>query len=139
PGTISTVSGGVDLVVLGEGFVSGAVVLFNGMARPTTFISATELSVAIPGSDLQQAGTALISVVNPAPGGGASNTADLTITNPDPVISNLNPSSVVFGSPAFTLIVHGTGFTQGSVVHWNGSPRETSYLGIDQLRAEIPA
>ena len=41
------------LTVNGTGFVSGAsVVRFNGSARPTTFVNSTQLTAAIPASDL---------------------------------------------------------------------------------------
>ncbi len=63
---------GFDLTVDGTGFVYGSVVRWNGADRPTTFVSPTRLTAAIPASDIAAAGNALVTVFSPAPGGGAS-------------------------------------------------------------------
>jgi hypothetical protein len=60
------------LTVNGTGFAPGAVVNWNGSARTTTFVSATQLTAAISSSDLGTVGTAKITVTSPAAGGGAS-------------------------------------------------------------------
>ncbi len=69
----------------GSVFVNGAVVRWNGAARPTTFVSDTQLTAAIPATDLAAAGTASVTVFNPAPGGGESGAATFTINASDPV------------------------------------------------------
>ena len=61
------------LTVTGTGFVSGATVNWNGSPRTTTFVSSHKLQAAITAADVAQAGTASVTVVNPSPGGGASN------------------------------------------------------------------
>ena len=58
--------------VLGSGFIAGSQAQWNGQARPTTLVSETELAVTIAPSDYSR-GSAAITVVNPSPGGGASN------------------------------------------------------------------
>jgi hypothetical protein len=55
------------LRVNGTGFVAGATVNWNGSGLPTSFISSSQLTAVVPASDLAQAGTASISVSNPAP------------------------------------------------------------------------
>src|SRR6185295_10089018 len=47
--------------------------------RTTTFVSSTQLTAAIPASDIANVGTASVTVVNPAPGGGTSNALTFTI------------------------------------------------------------
>src|SRR5262249_6583295 len=108
----SAVAGGAafTLVVSGSGFVSGSAVRWNGSNRSTTFISNTQLSASIPASDIANAGTAAVTVFNPAPGGGASGAATFTVVNPVPAITSLNPSSATTGSAAFTLAIQGSGF-----------------------------
>jgi hypothetical protein len=64
-------SGGL-LIVTGQDFVYGAVVLWNGEARPTHFISSTELQVDLAAADLAYGRTVGVSVVNPGPGGGVA-------------------------------------------------------------------
>src|SRR3970282_2230101 len=127
------------LTVNGTNFVSGSVVRWNGSDRTTTFLSSTQLTAAIPASDLATAGTAQVTVFNPAPGGGTSNATPFTINNPVPTITSLAPSSALAGDPAFTLTVNGTNFVSGSVVRWNGSDRTTTFLSSTQLTAAIPA
>jgi len=51
----------------------------------------------------------------------------------------LLPTTVAPGVPGFTLAVNGTGFAQGSVVNWNGSPRATTFVNPSQLSATILA
>jgi len=67
------------LTVNGTNFVSTSVVKFNGKTEPTTFVSATQITAAIPASDVASAGTAAVTVNNPSPGGGPSNISNFTI------------------------------------------------------------
>ena len=64
---------GFTLTVNGVGFVSGAVVYWNGGARLTTFVSSSQLTATIFAADISAPGTASITVRNPSPGGGLSN------------------------------------------------------------------
>src|SRR5438094_118418 len=66
-------STGFTLTVNGTGFVSGAVVKWNGNVRTTTFISKSRLTASILSTDVAKASTASVTVVNPSPGGGSSN------------------------------------------------------------------
>ena len=127
------------LTVNGSNFVSGSVVQWNGTVRTTTFVSATQLTAAIPASDIAAAGTAQVTVANP--GGGTSNALTFTINTgtPAPSLTTLSPNSRTAGGPAFTLTVNGSNFVSGSVVQWNGSARTTTFVNGTQLTAAIPA
>lgn len=63
------------LTVNGTGFVSGATVYWNGNARTTIFVSPSQVTASINAADVATAGTAVVKVGNPAPGGGISNAA----------------------------------------------------------------
>lgn len=66
------------LTVTGSDFAPGATVKWNGADRETTYISPNTLTAEIPAGDLQ--GTeAQITVFNPSPGGGSSETLKFTI------------------------------------------------------------
>jgi hypothetical protein len=55
-----------------------------------------------------------------------------------PTITTLAPSTVQRGGPSFTLAITGTGFINGaSVVQWNGSPRQTTFVSSTRLNATI--
>ena len=141
PATATAGGATFTLTVTGSGFVNGAVVRWNGANRPTTFVSDTQLTAAIPATDIATAGTASVTVFNPAPGGGASNSLTFTInaSNPAPAISSLAPAAATAGGAAFTLTVTGSGFVNGAVVRWNGANRPTTFVSTTQLTATISA
>jgi hypothetical protein len=56
-----------------------------------------------------------------------------------PNIQALAPNSMASGKPGFTLTINGGGFTAGSVVYWNASPRNTTFVTGNQLSAQISA
>jgi hypothetical protein len=78
-------SGAFTLTVRGANFVSGAVVNWNGSARNTTYIFAGELQAQITAADVASAGSALITVTNPPPGGGLSSSSYGTVEIHQPV------------------------------------------------------
>jgi hypothetical protein len=92
--TSATVGGPVfTLTVNGTGFVSGSVVQWNGANRTTTFRSATQLTAAIAASYVATPGSASVTVVNPAPGGGISNAQTFAI------VSSVSSTTVTFDNP----------------------------------------
>ena len=130
---------GFTLTASGTGFVPGAVMQWNGAARTTTFVSNTQLTAAIPASDIASVGTAQVTVVNPTPGGGTSLAVAFPILNPAPIVSWLSPPMVNAGSAAFELTVHGSQFLAAATVQWNGNDRATTYVSATELRAAIAA
>lgn len=80
PAAVAPGGAAFTLSVNGTGFVSRSVVNWNGSARTTTFVSNSKLTTSISASDIANAGTASVTVINPAPGGGSSNVAFLPIT-----------------------------------------------------------
>jgi len=132
---------GFTLTVTGTNFINGSVVRWNGADRATTFVSATQLTASVTAADIATAGTAQVTVFNPAPGGGTSSAVTFTVTapNPAPAVTSLSPTSAVASSAAFNLTVNGTGFISGSVVRWNGGDRATTFVSATQLTASITA
>jgi sugar lactone lactonase YvrE len=134
------VSRAFTLLVNGTGFTPDSQVQWNGSARPTMFVSNTQLTAAIPASDLTAVGTAQVRIVNPAPGGGISNSLPLLINQPLlPSLSELNPSTVIRGSAGLRLQAIGANFTPNAVVSFNGQPRVTTYINAETLEADILA
>ena len=134
-------SSGVTLTINGTGFRPGSVAHWNGVAQPTTFITANQLITQIQSPDLSKVGAALLAVVTPAPGGGASNARAIAIKQPNPLptLAGLSPNSIEVGHEDFSVTVNGSDFVPGAVVHWNGSPRPTTYVSPNQLSVQIPA
>jgi YVTN family beta-propeller protein len=85
------------MLVGGQNFAASSVVRWNGSDQPTTLVSnsgGTQLTAQISASDIAEAGTAAITVFNPAPGGGSSNSLPFTI-NPgavDPLSIDVDPA-----------------------------------------------
>jgi hypothetical protein len=81
----SVFSGGGDftLTINGSGFITSSVVNVSvgnsSGPRPTTFVSPSQLTVQITSSDIANSGQIGISVTNPKPGGGTSNSATLNV------------------------------------------------------------
>lgn len=142
PSVTSAGGAAFTLTVNGSNFVNGAEVRWNGAARTTTFVSANQLTAAIPAADIAVGGTVNVSVFNPPPGGGASATVSFTALNPIPVISSLSPSSAdaTLGAPGgLTLTVNGSNFVSGSIVQWKSVGRPTTFVSATQLTADISA
>ena len=142
PSAIAAGSASFSMIVTGTGFVSSSVVNFNGAAKTTTFNSATQLTATILAADVAAAGTPGVTVTNPTPGGGTSNSLTFTVSsapNPVPAITSLAPGNVSAGSGAFTLTVNGSNFVSNSVVQWNGSARTTTFVSSTRLTAAITA
>jgi len=71
--------GAVVLTVTGSDFIDGSVVRWNGSDRPTRFINSKELQADIPLDNLERAGAVQVTVFNPDPGGGTSESATFII------------------------------------------------------------
>ena len=82
------------ITVNGSGFEANSVVMYNGAARPTTFVNGTTLQVALTAADLQSYGSGQISVNNPGPGGSNTTPTELVIAATMPTILSVSPSSV---------------------------------------------
>jgi hypothetical protein len=128
-----------NLTVDGTNFVTESVVHWDGAARPTTFISNTQLTAEIAADDVSSGGTVDVRVVNPLAQGGTSAAETFTVTNPAPVVTSMNPITATAGGPAFTLTVNGEQFVDDSTILWDGSARPTSFVSTTQLTTTIAA
>ncbi|HEY1014002.1 MAG TPA: choice-of-anchor D domain-containing protein [Herpetosiphonaceae bacterium] len=72
-------SNDLTIRVQGTQFTEDSVVYWDGEARPTDFVSATELRVVASAADLAEAGSLVVTVRTPAPGGGQSNGENFTV------------------------------------------------------------
>jgi hypothetical protein len=105
------------LTVNGSGFVAGSVVRWNGAGRPTTFVSAAQVTAAISAADIAAPGTPTVTVFNPAPGGGLSNSLTFTINPPPPTvtITASTPTATEAGASPGAFTVSRTGSTTAAL------------------------
>ncbi|MBZ5658861.1 MAG: hypothetical protein LAO08_00500 [Acidobacteriia bacterium] len=156
---------GITLTVNGTNFVNSSTVngvavgastvFWNGAARPTTFVNATQLTAQITASDTAFSGTATVSVSNPAASAspGTSNSLPFTMTTPAPLaapgVPTLSQTSAAVGSPALTLILAGNNILPCSVAQWVSvsnatTPLATTYIpgtagGAASLSVTLPS
>jgi hypothetical protein len=125
------------ITVNGTNFVSGITLAVNGSLRTTTYVSATQLTASLTADDFVSAAPLLLNAVNPQPGGGASGTIALVVTNPAPTIASVSPSELKAGSPATTVNVVGTGFIAGTGVLVNGAARPATVISAIAMKVAL--
>jgi len=64
---------------------------------------------------------------------------EVIVSESSPTIASLSPVSTTVGNPGFPLTVNGSGFVEGSTVHWDGAARATTFVSDTQLTAAIAA
>lgn len=124
PAGAVTGSGAVNVTIAGANFVPTSVARFDGADRVTTYVSATELTVALIASDTDTGGFYDIDVVNPPAGGGTSGTLPFTVGDQPSVVyvdDNYTVGSAgghVWAFDAFTNINQAiTAVTNGGTVN----------------------
>ncbi len=86
PTSVAPHSSGFTLTVKGTGFVPSSVVRWNGSALATTYVSSQSLTAKVPASFLVNPSSAQVTVLNPAPGGGSSNSVSFAVTKATPSV-----------------------------------------------------
>ncbi len=115
PNGIAASSAAFTLTVTGTNFINASAVRWNGSDRSTTFVSNTRLTAAITVADVASAGAANVTVFNPAPGGGASNTLSFTVVNCTYTIAPTSQSFNPFGGAGSVSV------TAGNVCNWTAT------------------
>jgi trimeric autotransporter adhesin len=130
------------ITVTGNTFIPASVLKVNGTTRTSTYVNSTTLAFVASAAEQASLGTFAVTVTNPAPGGGTSPVAVLTIgtPSPTPVISSISPNPLYTGSPDTQITLLGSGFTQDSTVQWNGAYLVVSgFANAYNLIATVPA
>jgi len=127
------------LTVTGTKFLTGSVVRWNGADRPTTYVSATQLTAVIPAPDVASPGTKGVTVFNPAPGGGTSNakpfivkrTTQTTLTHS---LSTINGNRyVTLKAQVLDTLTGQPLFTTGSPYYYVQFYLDGSYIGMSRI------
>ena len=107
-----------NLTINGTGFLSNSTVTYKGITHAPTFVTATQLTIALTSADLATAGSFPIVVTNPLPGGGASNAVNFTVASGSTGSVSISPTTVTVpegGYQTFTATVSGGGSVNWSV------------------------
>jgi hypothetical protein len=151
---------GFTITANGSGFVTGALILWNGKALTTTLVSSNQLTAPVPASDVATAGTVQVAVQIPGSAqSGSSNVNNTTTTEisnivlftinaasgTPPSITSLSASTTSAASTpycstqGFTLTVTGTNFTSDAIVNWNGTAQPSTFVSATQMTASVAA
>ncbi len=137
PSTVNAGGPGFTLTINGSGFIPVSTV--NGVpGATTTYVNATQLTVAVPAAAIAAPGSLPIQVANPGPI-FSPQPVNLTVQVAAPVLTAIAPASVTAGGADVTLTATGSGFTANSKVVWNGTTLATSFVSATQLTALVPA
>lgn len=120
--------------VLGKNFVQQSSIIFQGGAQPTTYVSATELTVTLSLTSLNPA-TYQLWVSNPD--GQNSNKVAFVVEAPQgPQITSLLPKEGQTNTTV-SVIVNGARFSTGAVVNFNGKTLKVTYLNASTLGVSL--
>ncbi|MBI5563408.1 MAG: beta-propeller fold lactonase family protein, partial [Chloroflexi bacterium] len=149
PGALAG-SGPITVEVQGDNFAANTIVLFNGAARTTTFVSSQLLRAQLLAADVAQPGLGAITVQNstlvsgPSLPDATSQSGPIAIDveyphfNPMPGITQISPASgrALDLVPVSQIIVTITGnnFLPESKVLWNDAEVSTQYVNANTLR-----
>lgn len=86
-----------------------------------------------------KAGIFGVTVTNPVPSGGISNSFAFTVNNPVPSISTIDPSQAMAGTPGLDVNVFGTGFTGDTTLFINGIARAYTPVSATKLQVTLTA
>src|SRR5258708_13376996 len=86
-------SAAFTLTVNGNDFVPSSTINWNGTMLAVSYVNTSQITAQIPPTAIPSSGSAPVEVINPAPGGGNSNTAmfDISADNPLPPIASPSP------------------------------------------------
>lgn len=116
PTTAIRLSSDTTLTISGSGFVHQSTVLLGTSSLAPSSYTATEITLTIPESAVQKTGRLNVGVVNPGPGGGTSNTMEITVANPKPQLSYASPAGTSVRTTSLTVVLNGSGFNDETTV-----------------------
>lgn len=136
----STTSGstGFTLTLNGVGFTAGSTANFNGAAIPTTFVSATQLTAAVPTSAIASPTVAVVTV------SGSTSMLNFSIEGPVPILQCVSvagcnpPVTTVKTGANVTLTVTGSNFNPNTEVIWTPATGSGTNLFVSTALAQLP-
>ena len=132
----TTIGVGQVLTIVGLNFARGSAVSIGGVKAATSVISDKELSAVVP-LDLP-IGPSRVVVTNPEPGGGTSNEVTVQVTNVAPVITGLDPSTILVNQAPATITIAGRAFSARSIVQLEGQAVASTFVDETTIRFVVP-
>jgi len=127
----------MTLTVNGTGFLATTTVEVGGVADATTYVNATQVTVAVTASQLASGAQFSVIALNGTESSGTGTAINLQVNNPVPTITSLSPTVAVAGAAPPTIVVTGTGFVPTTVIDMNTSARATTYVSATQVSVTL--
>jgi len=137
PESVNAGTGATLVTVFGSGFIAASRVSVGDSALIPALQTSTRLEVEAPASLVAALGTLEVTVINPSPGGGASNVVSFAVLGV--AVSNVTPDSAPVGS---TVIISGVGFdpvAANNQVTFNGTPAVVVSATDTTIETIVPA
>lgn len=137
PDSAFTADTAFTLKIYGTGFYDPSVVRWNGVNRLTVPVSQWEVTATISPGEMSSPGNATVSVFNPTPGGGSSNSLTFHVRDRGPVITRIDPGVIPVGSGSTIVTVTGSNFQPGATAQWKGNQRIASVTSPTSLSVTL--
>lgn len=137
--TIVLGSPAFTLTISGSGFVHQSALLFGSLTLTPSAYTGTSLSVLVPDTALTKSGPQMVSVANPTPGGGTSDTLRFVVENPVPEVTSVNPTSLTTRTSDTSVTLLGTGFVEGTTVTLGTETLTPTSIKTNAIVVTVPA
>jgi len=125
----------LTLVAAGRDLVDGAVVLWQDLVLPTTYVSGTELRADVGAGILLAGGAIEVRVRNPDE--GFSDPLIFEVRNPLPILTSISPAHAQGGQTAWVTLT-GSRFANDAQVIWGGGEAlDTMYVSDTEIQALV--
>ncbi len=131
PTSTTSGSAGFTLTLNGVGFTTGSTASFNGAAVATTFVSATQLTAAVPASAIASPAVAVVTV------SGSTSMLNFSIEGPVPTLTSISPTTAKTGANV-TLTVTGSNFNPNTEVIWTPTTGNGANLFVSTALPQLP-
>jgi hypothetical protein len=136
PNTVIPGTGTLTIKLTGTGFQVGEQALWNGSALPTSLVSSQELLATVPSTLLTgKSVTNTVTLLDPS--GARSDGRTLTVENPLPAVTSINPTSLTLNEIDATITVYGSNFVPNSTIKWSGKGLPTTFISSTELTAAV--
>jgi hypothetical protein len=134
------IAGAADttFTLTGSNFTASSTVNFGNVPFSTTFVSSTQLTVSVTAANLAQAGNVAVTVSNPLPGGGNSQSVPVVLYPQVPTLTTLSPDTETVGTASTIITISGRNFTPTSLAYINGyRPFPTTFVSSQAIQVSL--
>ena len=128
----------VPATAIGTGFTPETSVLISGDVVGSTYLSPTQMSVAVPIEVFDNPGYKPAKIQNPTPGGGLSNTIEFFAPYRPPVLEGISPETGIIARTNINIVATGSLIFTDTVGVIDGVEVPSVYLGGTSISFLVP-